>query len=266
MHADWRARRLRQISGTRSAAARRCRRHDLHRRRHRHHQRPAAERRGAGGQGRQDRRGRHARRGREGAQGREHEGRGPRRQGAAARLPGRAQPLHQLADRGQPGQRLCATGRPGQGRGQHRRRAGEVPRREQDSQGRGHPGLRLRRKRHAQGPAAQPRRPGQGLARQPGAGGPRVDARRGAELRRDEEVGPLGPDQDTAGRCHRAQAGHAGALGPDHGDGLPADLRVAAAADAGAGGRVVQGRAAALRAVRRDHRARRRDARWPIWS
>ena len=47
--------------------------------------------------------------------------------------------------------------------------------------------------------------------------------------RGDEEVGHLGRDQDAAGRRHRAQAGHAGALRPDHGDGLPADLRVAAA-------------------------------------
>ena len=81
------------------------------------------------------------------------------------------------------------------------------------------------------GQPAQSRRPRQGAARQPGAGRARVDAWRGAELGGDEEVGHLRQDQDAAGRRDRAQAGHPGALRPDHGDGLPADLRVVAAAD-----------------------------------
>ena len=66
------------------------------------------------------------------------------------------------------------------------------------------------------------------LPGQPGAGGPRLDARRGAQLRGAEEVRLLGGHQDAAGRRHRAQAGHQRALRPDHGDGLPADLRGAA--------------------------------------
>ena len=46
----------------------------------------------------------------------------------------------------------------GEGRGQHRRRAEEVRRRQQDPEGRGDTGLRLRRERHAARAAAEPRR------------------------------------------------------------------------------------------------------------
>ena len=146
---------------------------------------------------------------------------------------------------------------PGQGPREHRRRAGEVPRREQDPEGRGDPGLRLRRERHAERPPAEPRRSRQGVPGQPGAGRARVDARRGAELGGAEEVEHLGRDQDAAGRRHRPQAGHERALGPDHGDRVPADLRLAAQADARAGGRVVARRADALRPGRHHHGPRR---------
>ena len=103
-------------------------------------------------------------------------------------LPRRAQPLHQLADGGQPGERLRAAGRAGQGHRQHRRRAQEIPRGEEDPGGRDDPGLRLRRERHAERQAAEPRSARQGLPGQPRAGRARVDARRGAELGRAAEA------------------------------------------------------------------------------
>ena len=119
---------------------------------------------GAGRQRRQDRGSGHARRRREGSQGRKHRGRGSRWQGAVAGVSRRAQPLRQFADRRQPGEPVCAAGRAGKGPRQHRRRTREVPRCQQDSEGRGHPGLRLRRERHAGRAPAQPRRPRQGTS------------------------------------------------------------------------------------------------------
>ena len=162
----------------------------------------------------------------------------PRRQDAAAELPRRAQPLHQLAARRQPVQALRAALRPGQGRREHRRRAQEVRRGAQDPEGRDDHGLRLRRHRHAGRPASQPRRPRRGVPGQPGAGRPRVDARRGDEQPRPEEVRLQRRHQDAAGRRHRAQAGHQRALRPDHGDRVPAGDGAGGADDAGAGDRV----------------------------
>ena len=107
----------------------------------------------------------------------------------------------------------------------------------------------------------EPRRPRPGVSEQPGAGGACVDARRGAELGRDEEVEPQRRDQDAAGRRHRAQARDQRAVRADHGNGVPADLRFAAEADFGTGGRVVHRGPEAVRGRGRHHCARRCDAR-----
>ena len=64
---------------------------------------------------------------------------------------------------------------------------------------------------------------------------------------RDEEVEHHGGHQNASRRHHRPEARRKRAGGPCHGNGLPADLRVTAQADARTGSRVVARRADALR-------------------
>ena len=219
-------------------------------------------RRGGRRQGRQDPRRRHARRRRARPQGQRDDGRRPRRQDAAARLPRPAQPLLQLALGRQPGQRLRAARRAGQGRARDRRGARK---------------FRDARARFPKGELIQAYgyddnvMPGGALLNRDDLDRRFPDnpvlvghvSMHGAVLNSAalKKYGISAATKTPAGRRHRAQARHERAVRADHGDGVPADLRVAAQADARS--RRSSGRAPARCSTRPRHhdRARRRHAR-----
>jgi hypothetical protein len=80
--------------------------------------------------------------------------------------------------------------------------------------------LWLRRHRDARWSSAQPRRPRRGVPREPGADRSRLDAWRGAQQPRPEEIRHQRIHPHPGGRRDRAQARQPGALGPDYGNGL----------------------------------------------